>query len=191
LQNNPSFKTLVTTKNTIEVARELLGFELIFNGPEGPVGGIITETEAYTEDDPACHAFNGKKTKRNAPMFLTAGHIYIYFIYGMHHCLNIVTEKEGVGAAVLIRALQPTTGMDSIQKNRPNINQNDWLNGPSKLMRGLTIPADLNGTNALKSDCPLQLVFRKPPASIQAWPRIGISKGMDRLWRFCYSDKTV
>ena len=65
MQNNPSFNTLVTTKNTIEVARELLGFELIFNGPEGPVGGIITETEAYTEDDPACHAFNGKKTKRN------------------------------------------------------------------------------------------------------------------------------
>ena len=155
------------------------------------MGGIITETEAYTEDDPACHAFNGKKTKRNAPMFLTAGHIYIYFIYGMHHCLNIVTEKEGMGAAVLIRALQPTTGMDIIQKNRPNINPNDWLNGPSKLMRGLTIPADLNGTNALKSDCPLQLVFRKSPASIQAWPRIGISKGMDRLWRFCYSDKTV
>lgn len=189
--NNQSFNTLITTHATVDVAKELLGYELIFYGPNGPVGGIITETEAYTEDDPASHAFNGKITKRNAPMFLAAGHLYIYFIYGIHHCLNIVTEKEGVGAAVLIRALQPTIGIDIIKKNRPNVKQKDWLNGPSKLMRGLTIPVNLNGTNALTSDCPLQLVFRRKPTSIQTLPRIGISKGMDRLWRFYYSDKTV
>lgn len=170
----------------MDVAKKLLGYELIYHGLNGPVGGIITETEAYTEDDPASHTFNGKKTKRNAPMFLSAGHIYIYFIYGMHHCLNIVTEKEGMGAAVLIRALQPTIGIDVIQKNRPNIKHMHWLNGPSKLMQSLNIPANLNGTNALANDCPLKLGFHSQPTSIQALPRIGISKGTNRLWRFLY-----
>ena len=108
---------MVTNQSTIEVAKRLLGHELVYNGPNGRVGGIITETEAYTEDDPACHAYNGKKTQRNAPMFLAAGHIYIYFIYGMYHCLNVVTEKEGVGAAVQFENCTPplaSTSFNSI-----------------------------------------------------------------------------
>ena len=169
----------------MNVAKGLLGYELSYHGPNGTVGGIITETEAYTQDDPACHAYNGKKTKRNAPMFLSAGHIYIYFIYGMHHCLNIVTEPEGTGAAVLIRDIHPTIGLNIIQTNRPAITkQNEWLNGPSKLMMGLGIPAELNTTNALSNDCPLQLRHHKKPSMIQSLPRIGISKATDRLWRF-------
>ena len=180
------------SKPTIDVARELLGYELIFNGTGGPVGGIITETEAYTQDDPACHAFNGKKTPRNTPMFLSAGHIYIYFIYGMYHCLNIVTERDGIGAAVLIRELQPTIGLDIIQQNRPKIKkQTEWLNGPSKLVLGLGIPDKLNGTNTMSNECPLQLIPHQQPKSIQALPRIGISTAKDRLWRFRYSEKKV
>ena len=178
------------SKPTIDVARELLGHELIYHGTDGPVGGIITETEAYTQDDPACHAFNGKRTPRNAPMFLSAGHLYIYFIYGMYHCLNIVTEEEGVGAAVLIRELKPTIGLDIIQKNRPKIKQQtDWLNGPSKLMLGLGIPAKLNESNALDDTCPLAVISHKKTHAVQAFPRIGISTAKDRLWRFRYIDK--
>jgi DNA-3-methyladenine glycosylase len=184
LCNNPSLTTLLTTQGTVNVAKGLLGHELCYHGPKGPVGGIITETEAYTQDDPASHSFNGK-TKRNAPMFLSAGHIYIYFIYGMHHCLNIVTETDGIGAAVLIRCLQPTIGLDIIQKNRPTISkQSEWLNGPSKLMMGLGIPAHLNTTNGLSKDCPLQCRPHTRPNAIQALPRVGISTGKERLWRF-------
>ena len=83
---------MVTNQSTIEVAKRLLGHELVYNGPNGRVGGIITETEAYTEDDPACHAYNGK-TQRNAPMFLAAGHIYIYFIY-VHVPLPKCSHRE-------------------------------------------------------------------------------------------------
>ena len=118
-------------------------------------------------------------------MFLSAGHIYIYFIYGMHHCLNIVTEPEGTGAAVLIRDIQPTIGLDIIQTNRPTItNQSKWLNGPSKLMMGLGIPADLNTANAISNDCPLQCRPQKKPPTNQTFPRICISKATDLLLRF-------
>ena len=179
---------MVTNQSTIEVAKRLLGHELVYNGPNGRVGGIITETEAYTEDDPACHAYNGKKTQRNAPMFLAAGHIYIYFIYGMYHCLNVVTENEGVGAAVLIRELHPTIGIDIIQKHRATIKkQRDWLNGPSKLMMGLGIPPELNGSDALSNNCPIALRPKDTPKAIQTLPRIGISSAKDRLWRFRYN----
>ena len=188
--NNVPFNQFIHTKKTVDIAQELLGYELIYNGPHGTVGGLITETEAYTEDDPACHAFNGKKTKRNAPMFLPAGHIYIYFIYGMYHCLNIVTEQEGVGSAVLIRELRPTIGLNIIKKNRPKITaQQNLLNGPSKLMLGLGIPTELNGTSILSDNCPIKLIPHKKPYSTKKLPRIGISKGTDRLWRFRYTEK--
>ena len=176
--------------STINVAKELLGHELIYNGPAGPVGGIITETEAYTQDDPACHAFNGNKTPRNAPMFLAAGHIYIYFIYGMYHCLNFVTEPEGTGCAVLIREVFPTIGHPIIQNNRPNIKKkSQLLNGHGKLMLGLGLPSTLNGTSLFDKHSPLQLDKKETPISIEQHPRIGLSKGQDKLWRFRYQIK--
>ncbi len=163
----------------------MLGMELIYNSPSGPIGGIISETEAYTENDPACHAFNGKKTKRNEPMFLPAGHIYIYFIYGMYHCINIVTEAEGIGAAVLIRELIPKYGLQQIKKNRAKVKKQDqWLNGPGKLMMGLGIPSDLNKCNILNKSTPLTLKATNKKVEFNAYPRIGISKGTDKLWRF-------
>ena len=115
LQNKKPIKSSLFKHSTVTVAKKLLGTELIYNGPEGYVGGIITETEAYKENDPACHAFGGKKTKRNEPMFMSAGHLYIYFIYGMYHCLNIVTERKETGAAVLIKLI-PTMGLEIIKK---------------------------------------------------------------------------
>ena len=172
-------------RNTVTVAKELLGFELCYKTPEGLVGGIISETEAYTEDDPACHAFMGKQTSRNASMFLSGGHIYIYFIYGMYHCLNFVTEKEGTGAAVLIRELQPTTGLELIKKNRPKIKNNKHLlNGPSKLMLGLNINPQLNGQNLWQKNLPITLNHHSLPKNIFEYERIGITKGTDKKWRF-------
>ena len=177
-------------KPTVEIAKQLLGMELIYMSPKGPIGGIISETEAYTQDDPACHAFGGKKTKRNEPMFLSAGHIYIYFIYGMYHCLNIVTEKDGIGAAVLIRELIPTYGLKQIQDNRPKVKQQrHWLNGPGKLMLGLGIPTELNKTSLFDSETPLKLSKKYSPKMIRKLPRIGISKGQEKLWRFRYEEK--
>ena len=187
LLDNQSIEALVTQLSTIEVAKKLLGHELIYHGLNGTVGGIITETEAYTENDPASHTFKGKKTSRNAPMFLAPGHLYIYRVYGMHLCLNIVTEKFGIGAAVLIRELTPTVGLDIIQKNRPKVlKKSEWLNGPGKLMMGLGIPHELNSINALDKSSPIQLALKETPISIQSFPRIGISVAKERLWRFRY-----
>ena len=172
--------------DTVTVAKELLGWELCFKSPNGYVGGIISETEAYTENDPACHAYQGKITKRNEVMFDDAGHIYIYFIYGMYHCLNIVTEKKGTGAAVLIREIIPTIGIEQIKQNRPKItNQKNLLNGPSKLMMGLNIPSSLNGISILSPSSPISCKkLNQKKLDYSCLPRIGISKGTDQLWRF-------
>ena len=170
--------------STIDIAKRLLGMELVITNNEGEVGGIITETEAYTEDDPACHAYQGKRTKRNMTMFLNAGHIYIYFIYGMYHCFNIVTEKEGIGSAVLIREMTPSRGVGLIQKNRPHIkNPKDLLNGPSKLMLGLNIPTNLNGKSIIDNPT-IRIEYKESAKIVKSYPRIGITKGTDRLWRF-------
>ena len=172
----------VFNQPTVTVAKQLLGAELLYKNPKGWVGGIITETEAYTQNDPACHAFNGKKTKRNAPMFLNGGHIYIYFIYGMYHCLNIVSEPKGVGAAVLIRELEPTKGIEIIKQKKQKIKQfNKLLNGPSKLMMGLGIPENLNGTSLWEKKTFITLNYKLKPKKIECLPRVGISKGQDKL----------
>lgn len=149
---------------TVEVAKNLLGKRLNFHS----FSGIITETEAYHQDnDPACHAYRGK-TPRNAPMFGPAGHSYVYFIYGMYHCLNIVTEPEGIAAAVLIRGLK----IDTLN-----------LDGPGKLCRHLKISKDHNDIDLITS----QYFFvsdegLKPRFTSTA--RVGIRQGQEKLWRF-------
>ena len=149
---------------TVQVAQELLGKRLTFQN----FSGIITETEAYHQDnDPACHAYRGI-TPRNAPMFGPAGYSYVYFIYGMYHCLNIVTEPEGVAAAVLIRGLQ----IDELS-----------LNGPGKLCRHLKITKDHNAIDLMKSPSFYVTDDDRKPNFI-ATPRIGIRHGTDKLWRF-------
>jgi DNA-3-methyladenine glycosylase len=149
---------------TVQVAQDLLGKRLIFQN----YSGIITETEAYhQDDDPACHAHKGK-TPRNAPMFGLAGQSYVYFIYGMYHCLNIVTEPEGIAAAVLIRGLTIET-----------MN----LNGPGKVCRHLKITKDHNAIDLITSDY-FYICEGTSRLDFMATPRIGIRHGTDKLWRF-------
>jgi DNA-3-methyladenine glycosylase len=158
----------------LEVAPELIGALLLCNG----VGGRIVEVEAYDETDPASHSFRGP-TLRNAAMFGPAGHAYVYKIYGIHFCLNFVCRP---GSAVLIRALQPTDGMDRMIERRGGVSERQLCSGPGKLAQALGI--DL-GYNGLPLDAPPFAVFaanERYPVVIG--PRIGITKGVEAPWRF-------
>ena len=129
----------------LEVARDLLGCRLVRSANGQQISGWITETEAYQgEDDLGCHASAGK-TPRTAVMYGPPGHAYVYFTYGMHWLLNVVTAPEGEPAAVLIRAIQPEKGLDAMAENRPyNARQAGWTDGPAKLTQALAIDGDLN-----------------------------------------------
>ncbi|MBS1992785.1 MAG: DNA-3-methyladenine glycosylase [Cyanobacteria bacterium SZAS LIN-3] len=154
---------------TVEVARALLGQNLVRRLSDGRLSQHrIVEVEAYTQDDPASHAFRGP-SKRSAIMFGPPGHAYVYFIYGMYHCLNAVTELDGVAGAVLIRGVQ-----------------GENLDGPGKLCRGLQIDLSHNGLALFDSASPLYIAPGKTVAEsdILATARIGISKAQDRLWRY-------
>jgi len=152
---------------TLLVAEELLGKVLVFKEYQG----IITETEAYSGfDDPASHAFKGE-TPRTKLMFGKAGFSYVYLIYGMYHCLNIVTEKEGFPAAVLIR------GIKLLDKTRLH------LNGPGKICRYLNITKKENALNMITSN-ELYVGCINQQYSFSKTPRIGIKVGTDKLWRF-------
>lgn len=169
-------------RDTLSIAYDLIGKELSYQHPQhGTLSGIITETEAYTQEDPACHAYNGKKTNRTWPMFLEGGHIYIYMIYGMYRCLNISTEAEGRGCAVLIRSIEPLTGKDTMMKLR-NKPVHHCTNGPGKLFQALDIDPSLNGKRIGGSLCIYD--NKLPTGPVKRTPRIGISKGTDLLWRF-------
>lgn len=156
---------------------------------------IITETEAYIgKNDPACHAARGM-TPRNQVMFGAPGHAYVYFIYGMYFCLNIVTEKEGFPAAVLLRGVVPKTRSPQERGlyregglyqeggiGRP-LHKKGLYNGPGKLCRELKITKALNGIDVVRSD-KLWVESGKNKLVIKKTPRIGIKEGRDKLWRF-------
>lgn len=130
---------------TVEVARQLLGKYLVRIGAAGVRAGMILETEAYIgPDDKASHASHGR-TPRTSVMFGPAGFAYVYLVYGMHHCLNVVTEQEGYPAAVLIRAVEPSEGMALMQKERPLPDVRRLTNGPGKLCQAFGIDRRLNG----------------------------------------------
>ncbi len=160
-------------RSTLMVAQELLGKTLVFKG----IRGTITETEAYIgKDDPACHAAKGM-TPRTTVMFGRAGYPYVYLIYGMYHCLNIVTEKMGFPAAVLIRGIRLEAA--------PLMH----LDGPGKVCRYMQITREHNGLDMITSaDCYVEDALLKP--TFQATPRIGIKVGADRLWRFVCNSPT-
>lgn len=162
-------------------AQSLLGWELVYTSESGEVGGIIVETEAYGPIDPASHAHGGKRI-RNAPLFEPAGTVYIYFTYGMHYCLNIVTGPEGSGQGVLIRALEPTRGVAIMQNNRNGKPDSQLTNGPAKLVEALGVKPILNGKSINRST--LHLVPGKKPDHIVQTTRIGISQAKDLPWRF-------
>lgn len=170
------------------VAPRLLGCELIrtINGQNTIVR--IVETEAYDQTDAASHSYRGL-TPRTAVMFGQPGRAYIYFTYGLHYCFNVVTGPSGTGSAVLIRAVEPLTGIKIIRKNRPNINSKfQLLNGPAKLCQALNINREFNSHNLLNP--PFQLVIKKPlkTEQIKTTTRIGITRDIDRLWRFYIKD---
>ena len=168
--------------NPIDGARNLLGWTLVHHTPAGNIGGIIIETEAYRQDDEASHSFKGV-TKRTAPMFEEAGTLYMYFIYGMHWCINIVTGPKGHGEAVLIRALEPTIGIGLMKKNRDINDERKLTNGPGSLVKALSLPQNLSGQKIMQTQ--LELI---PPVgtveNILASPRIGIKKAVTKPWRF-------
>lgn len=168
--------------NSIIGAKALLGWELVHHTPAGDIGGVIIETEAYTEEDEASHSFRGV-TKRTAPMFEDAGHIYMYFIYGMHWCLNIVTGPKGHGEAVLIRALKPTRGIELMKQYRKTDAESRLSSGPGSLVQALAIPPTYSGLKIGQTN--LELIPPKHAVEkIQASKRIGIKKATYKPWRF-------
>ncbi|HEY0828656.1 MAG TPA: DNA-3-methyladenine glycosylase [Bacilli bacterium] len=174
-------------QNTVVAAKQLLGCHLIRKTAKGVIRIEITETEAYRgSDDPASHASRAV-TPRNRLMFGDVGQVYVYLIYGMHLCMNIVAhEADGVGA-ILLRAGKPLEGIDLIRANRLNTADRQLMNGPGKLARALEVDLSFNGYDLLQSgELSLYLEYHKPSASsiVRATPRIGISKGIDLPWRF-------
>jgi DNA-3-methyladenine glycosylase len=168
-------------EDAVSAANNLLGWKLIHETPEGITSGYIVETEAYTMDDPASHAYGGPKI-RNQAMYERAGTIYIYFTYGMHYCVNLVTGPEGYGQGVLIRALEPVDGIDLMRQRRGVEHTEQLTNGPAKLVQALGITKQLYGTHISKG--PLRLEPGLIPDQIVQTTRVGISKAIDQPWRF-------
>ncbi|MDW3212952.1 MAG: DNA-3-methyladenine glycosylase [Ilumatobacteraceae bacterium] len=148
----------------------------------GPCVGRIVEVEAYREDDPASHTFRGR-TKRNEVMFGPAGHLYVYFTYGMHFCANVVTGPAGTGAAVLLRAADPVAGVDVMSERRGGRPQ--LADGPAKLCQAFGIDGAHNGVD-LRSGGGVGLFDDgvQPPTDPRVGPRVGISKAVDVPWRW-------
>ena len=167
-----------------EIAPELIGATLLF----GDCGGVIVETEAYDQDDPACHAHVGL-TPRTSVLFGEPGNAYVYLSYGIHRLFNIVCEPEGRGAAVLVRALQPAYGIPAMRRRRGKRPDADLCSGPGKLTQAMGIGLEHNG-EPLDSQ-PFKLI----PCSgewqdieIVTGPRIGITKAVEYPWRYCAAD---
>ena len=167
-----------------QVAPDLLN--KIFIAPGG-VSGRIVEVEAYLgADDPAAHSFRGQ-TRRNATMFGAPGHMYVYFTYGMHWCANAVCGDVGVGEGVLIRALEPLTGLDQMRVLRPRASRDQALcNGPAKLAQALGITGKDDGADLVAGDQGFRIMhdLMRPPIPPGVSNRIGISKAVDMPWRW-------
>jgi DNA-3-methyladenine glycosylase len=163
-------------RDVTDVARALLGARLLVDG----VGGIIVETEAYHHEDPASHSFSGR-TPRNASMFGPPGQAYVYLSYGIHWCFNIVCGVAP-GSAVLVRALQPTDGLDLMTARRGTSDPRKLCAGPGRLCQALALTRANDG-QALDGP-PFSLEKADPVPEIVSGPRIGIKHGADRLWRF-------
>ena len=175
-------------RSTLTVARELLGQRLVKILDGQRLSGLIVEVEAYIgEDDAACHAACGR-TPRNEAMYGSPGHAYVYFIYGMHHCLNVVTEEEGFPAAVLIRALEPLEGLEIMRRYRSGRPDRELTNGPAKLCQALAIDRGFNGVDL----CTGEVLFIEEgrmvaQEEVGTSPRIGIKAdelAMSVPWRF-------
>jgi DNA-3-methyladenine glycosylase len=165
-------------RDGLAVARDLIGCELLLDG----VGGIVVECEAYARDDPASHSFPGP-TVRNASMFGPPGRAYVYRSYGIHWMLNLVCgAREGAGEAVLIRALEPTAGLDAMRARRGREALTELCRGPGRLGQALGVGPDLDGEPIGAGR--LELRVAPAPGPVVATPRIGISRAIELPWRF-------
>jgi DNA-3-methyladenine glycosylase len=160
-----------------DVAPELVGAVLLVDG----MGGAIVEVEAYDHEDPAAHGFRGK-TARNASMFGPPGHAYVYRSYGIHWCLNFVCEDAGVASAVLIRALEPREGLDTMRARRGVANDRLLCAGPGRLCQALAITREHDGLPL--DEPPFQLLAREGAANVVQGLRVGITKATEQPWRY-------
>lgn len=171
-------------RDTLIVARELLGRKLVREISGRRISGYITEAEAYIgEQDLACHAHVGK-TRRNAVMYGPPGHAYVYFTYGMHWMFNCVTGTQDFPAAVLLRSIHPLEGLDFIAAHRNGQPEPLWCNGPAKICQALAIDGALNGVDLCQSSSPIQIEngIRIPPTLIATTARVGINS-VPEPWR--------
>lgn len=179
-------------QSSLELAKNLLGKVLVRKDGDAIMKAMIVETEAYIgQNDSACHASKGR-TPRTDIMFQRAGHAYVYFIYGMHYMLNIVTEAEGCPAAVLIRAAEPVDGQRQMQINR-KINTTKLCNGPAKLCKAMNITKAQNALDLChNSELWLEEFVNVNTEQIQTSPRIGIGyadeEDQNKHWRFFIKD---
>jgi DNA-3-methyladenine glycosylase len=174
-------------QDTLLIAERLIGCHLVRRTEQGLIRVRITETEAYKgPDDPASHAYRGM-TPRTKVMFEEVGHLYVYFVYGMYYCMNVVTHLPGAVGAVLLRGASAVEGIELVRANRPGVPDKALLNGPAKLTQGLAITKEFYGHDLIEDpDGLLSLQDRddiEPPA-IRRTPRIGISAGQELHWRF-------
>jgi DNA-3-methyladenine glycosylase len=171
-------------RHPVVVARDVLGRVLVHDGADGRCAGRIVEVEAYRGAlDPASHAFRGR-TARNATMFGPAGHAYLYFIYGVHWCLNLVTEGEGRASAVLVRALEPLAGIERMRARRGVAEDRRLACGPGNLAAALGLARAHDGTDLTRG--PLWVSDRPPDRAgrrVAVGPRIGITRAAGRPWR--------
>lgn len=160
-----------------EVAPELIGATFLCDG----VGGVIVEAEAYDHEDPAAHGYRGR-TEGNASMFGPPGHAYVYRSYGIHWCVNFVCEEEGSASAVLIRALEPTHGIETMTARRKTEDVRALCSGPGKLCQALGITREHDGL-AL-DEPPFELHEREIDVEVVRGPRIGITRAAEQPWRY-------
>ena len=172
------------TAPVLDVAPALLGARLVAGG----VTVRLTEVEAYAgQDDPGSHAFRGR-TPRTAVMFGPAGHAYVYFTYGMHWCINVVTGLEGVASAVLLRAGEVVDGLDVARERRPGVKDRELCRGPARTTRTLGITGDQDGVDLLSASSPVRLLpalAAAEPSEVRTGPRVGVGgAGAEFPWRF-------
>ncbi|KQS26757.1 DNA-3-methyladenine glycosylase [Dyadobacter sp. Leaf189] len=188
--------------DTRTLAQKLLGCELVHESAEGTTSGIIVETEAYLSDDPACHAYN-RRTSRTEPMYQPAGTIYVYLIYGMYQCFNVVSNDAGIGEAVLIRALEPRQGVDLMQQRRQEIrgkagitfktkpvSLKELCRGPGKLVKAMGIDRALHNNLTLDYETIYIIAADNEELSVVTTTRIGINVGAELPLRYYLRDNS-
>ena len=187
-------RSFYTRRDTLRVARELLGKRLVVPAPDGSrVSGLIVETESYMgPEDKASHAYGNRRTARTETMYAEGGTAYVYFVYGMHHQFNVVTNREGTSHAVLVRALEPEEGLAWMRRRRSLDDERSLTSGPGKLCQALGLDRSYNGEDLLGERVWLEDAGRRiRAAEIAAGPRIGINYAaeyIEKPWRFWLRD---